>query len=95
VYRPAEGSPVAANTIEIEEVAFLTAGDLMSYARRFSIYIVPVPRTKLASCALTGLLPYGSARPPEDLITLAHRPDDGYGQREKTKNRMEPPFTSS
>jgi hypothetical protein len=26
-----------------------------------------------------------SARPPEDLITLAHRPDDGRGQQEKTQ----------
>ena len=31
MYRLAEGSPVAANTIGIEVVAFLTAGGLMSY----------------------------------------------------------------
>jgi len=31
VHRLAEGSPVAANTIGIEVVAFLTPGGLMSY----------------------------------------------------------------
>ncbi|MGC2075075.1 MAG: hypothetical protein WA728_03380, partial [Xanthobacteraceae bacterium] len=64
MYRLIERSPVAANTIGIEVVAFLTAGKLMSY-RPSHLLLVWV------------------SSPPEDLITLAHRPDDGCGQQEK------------
>jgi hypothetical protein len=55
VYRLAEGSSVAANTIGIEVVAFLTAGGLMSYRSSILDLHSVVPRTKLASCPLTGL----------------------------------------